>query len=88
LFFSDDELLLKQAKSLEPEQSDTESEAEDVEMEEINVKQVCLGAPHPDTQAIFTSVASFNALTKSDTIPRVSRPFPSHNCHRAVLLSV
>jgi hypothetical protein len=33
---------------------------------------------HPDTtQAIFTSVASFNALTKSDTIPRVSRSFPS-----------
>jgi hypothetical protein len=31
----------------------------------------------PDTQAIFTSVASFNALTKSDTKPRVSRPFPS-----------
>jgi hypothetical protein len=27
---------------------------------------------HPDTQAIFTSEASFNALTKSDTIPRVS----------------
>jgi hypothetical protein len=53
---------------------------------------------HPDTQAIFTSVASFNALTKSDTIQRVSRPFPSksrfppipraHNCHGAVLLSV
>jgi hypothetical protein len=44
---------------------------------------------------IFTSEASFcNALTKSDTIQRVSRPFPSkgrlppipraHNCHRAV----
>jgi hypothetical protein len=34
------------------------------------------GTGHPDTQAIFTSVASFNALTKSDTIPQVSRPFP------------
>jgi hypothetical protein len=53
---------------------------------------------HPDTQATFTSVASFNALTKSDTIQRVSRPFPSknrfppipraRNCRRAVLLSV
>jgi hypothetical protein len=52
---------------------------------------------HPHTRAIFTSVASFNALTKSDTIPWVSRPFHSksrflpiprgHNCHRAVLLS-
>jgi hypothetical protein len=36
-----------------------------------------LGAMHPDTQAIFTLVASFNALTKSDTIQRLSRPFPS-----------
>jgi hypothetical protein len=54
---------------------------------------------HPDTQAIFTSVASFNALTKSDTIQWVSRPVPSTkeplpaysragNCHLAVLLSV
>jgi hypothetical protein len=46
------------------------------------------------------SVASFNALTKSDSIQRISRPFPSKNrfpptsipwapnCHRAVLLSV
>jgi hypothetical protein len=42
---------------------------------------------HPDTQAIFTSVASFNALTKSDTIPRqpgsslqraASNLFPKH----------
>jgi hypothetical protein len=40
---------------------------------------VSTSRPHhlPDTQAIFTSVASFNALTKSDTIQRVSRPFPS-----------
>jgi hypothetical protein len=35
------------------------------------------GVGHPDTQAIFTSVASFNALTKSDTIQRVFQPFPS-----------
>jgi hypothetical protein len=32
---------------------------------------------HPDTQANFTWLASFIALTKSDTIQRVSRPFPS-----------
>jgi hypothetical protein len=39
---------------------------------------------HPDTQAIFifTSVASFNALTNSDTIQRVSRPFPSRAASR------
>jgi hypothetical protein len=37
---------------------------------------------HPDTQAIFTSVASFNALTKSDTIPQVSQPFPSRATSR------
>jgi hypothetical protein len=31
---------------------------------------------HPDTQAIFTSVALFNALTKSDTIQRVIPAVP------------
>jgi hypothetical protein len=30
---------------------------------------ILLGGAHPDTQAIFTLVASFNALTKSDTNP-------------------
>jgi hypothetical protein len=32
---------------------------------------------HPDTQANFPRLASFIALTKSDTNQRVSRPFPS-----------
>jgi hypothetical protein len=32
---------------------------------------------HPDTQVNFTRLASFIVLTKSDTIQRVSRPFPS-----------
>jgi hypothetical protein len=57
-----------------------------------------LGETHPNTQAIFTSVASFNAHTKSVGIPNndqlslqwaASRIFPwAHNCHRAVILSV
>jgi hypothetical protein len=38
---------------------------------------------HPDTQAIFTSIASFNALTKSDTagIPAVpfKEPLPAYS---------
>jgi hypothetical protein len=42
---------------------------------QANITQLELS--HPDTQAIFISVAAFNALTKSDTNPRVSRPFPS-----------
>jgi hypothetical protein len=51
---------------------------------------------HPDTQAIFTSVASL--LMKSGTIPEQWLAFPSmsrflripraHNCYQAVLLSV
>jgi hypothetical protein len=68
-----------------------------------NQKQNCNSRDpfHPDTHAIFTSVVSFNTLTKSDTIQQVSRPFPSKSrlppmprpthttsCHRAVLLSV
>jgi hypothetical protein len=62
---------------------------------------ICWSAQQIASRHIFTSVASFYALTKSGTIPQVSRTmtgFPSneplpvysraHHCHRAVMLSV